>query len=288
MSNRKKKNKNRKLNAKILELEELKRQILVLEAKLQEQEKENFKQFNIRNLKVFVNTCNFISPFVLSTVLTTGVFFFFGQGLPFYLDKITKYKTYNLDYQTDGNVTITEEYLTYRLIDGDFPASSLVVYTPWEKQDEYYVRFKKEYDIDDRDLKTLDLYNAILDEDYNYVLENLKEYKEEKQVINEIGLKLENDYLFDAELHILDANDILVYNETDSKNIRTTICDLILALGIGSVIAYFRSFNLLDEIGKINSDYSNKITLVKPLKRVLNDTKKKYLSLAREVTPNER
>lgn len=108
-------NKNRK--SQIKELEELKLKALELESRIIEQKKENFKQLNIRNLKIFANACNFAAPFVISAGITVGVFRLFGGGLPFHSDEITKYKAYNLDFQTDGYVTMDDEYRTNRWFD---------------------------------------------------------------------------------------------------------------------------------------------------------------------------
>lgn len=51
-------------------LQELREKAIQLEKRISEQKIENFKQLNIRNLRVFGNTCNFIAPFVISAGLT--------------------------------------------------------------------------------------------------------------------------------------------------------------------------------------------------------------------------
>lgn len=270
---------NKARKAQINELEELKAKALELESRIVEQKKENFKQLNIRNLKVFANTCNFVAPFVISAGITVGVFRLFGGGLPFHSDEITKYKAYNMDFQTNGYITMDDEYRTNRWFDNSLPSNSLVVYTPWELQDGQYVRFKREYDIGK--LTTLDLYNAVIDEDYNYISENLKDYKEEKQVVNEIDQAEANNYFFEASLHMLDKEDVLKYNETDLKNMVITIIELVLGLGIGGAIAYFRDFEFLYELREVNDNYSYKISSIKPMKQELKDTNEKILSLTR-------
>ena len=161
-------------NEQIRKLKALKLEAHELELRIEKQKRENFKQFNIRNLKVFANVCNFVAPFVLSAGITVGAFRLFGGGLPFHIDEITKYKVYNLDFQTDGYVIMDEGYRTNGLLDEPLPSNSLVVYTPWEEQEGEYVRFRREYVIDK--LTTLDLYNAVLDEDYNYIFENFKKF----------------------------------------------------------------------------------------------------------------
>jgi len=130
-------------------------------------------------------------------------------------------------------------------------------------------------------LTTLDLYNAVLDENYNYITENLKNYKEEKQVINKIDLTDDNNYFWKASLHMLNQEDILKYNETDLKNIVITIIELVLSLGIGGAIAYFRDFEFLYELKEINDNYNSQILSFENLQQELKDTQEKILSLTK-------
>ena len=263
-------------NQQIKELQKLKHD---LEIKIEEQKRENFKQLNIRNLKVFTNTCNFLAPFVISAGITVGLFELGGGGLPFHSDEITKYKIHNLDFETKGYVTMDEEYRTNGLLDDSLPENSLTIYTPWEQKDNQYVRFKREYDMNS--VTTLDLYNAVLDEDYEYIEENLKDYKEEKQVVSEIDSKISNDYFFEASLHMLDKEDVLKYNETDLKNIVITIIELILGLGIGGALAYCRDYEYLYSIEKINDSYRCKIKATKLMQQELHETNETILSLTK-------
>ena len=265
---------------KIKVLEELKLKVLELENKISEQKKENFKQFNIRNLKVFANACNFAAPFVISTGITIGLFKLFGGGFPFHSDEITKYKVYNLDFQTEGNITMDEEYRTDQLFDELLPDNSLVIYTPWEEQDEQYIRYKREYNLEDT--TTLDLYNAVLDEDYNYISLNLKDYQEEKQIVNEINPEEKNGYFMEASLHMFNKEDVLKYDETALKNIVITIIELVLSLGIGGAIAHFRDFDFRYELRQTNEYYAYKIYAIEPLKQELEETNEKILSLLRK------
>ena len=264
----------------IKELQELKEKAVLLEKKISEQKLENFKQLNIRNLRVFGNTCNFLAPFVISAGLTVGAFRLFGGGLPFHTDQTVKYKAYNLDYKTSGYVTMDESYRTNRWFDDSLPSNQLIIYTPWEFKDNQYTRFKREYDIDE--ITTLDLFDAVLEEDYAYITENIKEYKEEIQVANSIEETEGQDYFFEASLHMLDKEDVLRYDETDLKNTIITIIELVLGLGIGGAIAYFRDFEYLWELRDANSDYQYRIKAVKPMEEELKVTNEKILSLTRK------
>lgn len=266
----------------IKELQELREKAVQLEKKIAEQKLENFKQLNIINLRVFGNTCNFLAPFVISAGLTVGAFSLFGGGLPFHSDEIVKYKVYNLDYKTNGYVTMDESYRTNRWFDDSLPSNELTIYTPWELKDNQYMRYKREYDISK--LNTLDLFDAVLEEDYAYITENIKKYKEELQVVNSIEENECRDYFFEASLHMLDKKDTLKYNETDLKNIIITIIELVLGLGIGGAVAYFRDFEYLLKL-KNDADiyfYRCRIKAIKLMQEELTATNEKILSLSRK------
>lgn len=209
-----------------------------------------------------------------------GVFRLFGGGLPFHSDEIVKYKAYNLDYKTNGYVTMDESYRTNRWFDDSLPSNELTIYTPWEFKDNQYMRYKREYDISK--LNTLDLFDAVLEEDYAYITNNIKEYKEEIQVANSIEETEGQDYFFEASLHMLDKEDVLKYNETNLKNTIITIIELVLGLGIGGAIAYFRDFEYLWELKDANIDYHYRIKAIKPMQEELVATNEKILSLSRK------
>ena len=285
MSNRKtrkqkQQSEQRRRKSQIKELQDLREKTIQLEKQIAEQKIENFKQLNIRNLRVFGNTCNFIAPFVISAGLTVGAFRLFGGGLPFHSDEIVKYKAYNLDYKTNGYVTMDESYRTNRWFDDSLPSNELTIYTPWEFKDNQYMRYKREYDISK--LNTLDLFDAVLEEDYAYITNNIKEYKEEIQVANSIEETEGQDYFFEASLHMLDKEDVLKYNETNLKNTIITIIELVLGLGIGGAIAYFRDFEYLWELKDANIDYHYRIKAIKPMQEELVATNEKILSLSRK------
>lgn len=266
--------------ARIKELQELREKAIQLEKKINEQKKENFKQFNLRNIKFFRHTCNFLAPFVISTGLVTGIFKLFGGGLPFHIDEIKKYKAYSLDYQTNGYVTMEEYYKLNRWFDASLPSNELIIYTPWEYRDNQYIRYKRSYNIGKID--TLDLFNAVLDEDYNYIAENLKEYDEETQFTNNIEDNEGQYYFFEASLHMLDQEDTFRHPETDLQNIIATSITLVLGLTIGGAIAHYRNFNYSDSLKNTNQDYLNRIRAIKPMQEELATTNEKILSLSRK------
>lgn len=271
----------REREERIKELQELKKEAKRLDEKISEQKQENFKQLNIRNLKIFGNTCNFLVPFVISTGVTVGAFSLFGGGLPFYKDKVIKYKVYDLDYETNGSITMEESYRTNRWIDDDLASNELVIYTPWEYSDGQYVRYKREYNVDEID--TLDLFWAVLEKNYDYISEKIKDYKEEVQISDSLMTTLGEDWFIRASLHMLDEEDILDYNETNFKNIVITAIELIIGLCAGGVLVLSRNFDYLGEVEDANLDYQEYVEEIQKMQKKLTVTNQKILSLSKKV-----
>lgn len=274
----KKSNENREKQIK--ELQKLREKAILLEKRIAEQQREKIKQFNIRNLKIFGITCNFVTPFLISTGVIVGTFKIFDGGLPFHVDEIKKYKTYSLDYQTSGYVTMDESYRKNRWFDNSLPSNELTIYTPWEYKDNQYIRYKRDYNIDT--INTLDLFDAVLKEDYTYIKEHMKDYKEEFQVANSIEETEGQAYFIDASLHMLDKDDTLKYSETDLKNIIITIIEVALGLGIGGIAAHSRKFRYVEKIQAANRSYRYKIEVVKSMKEELTTINEKILFLSRK------
>ncbi len=271
----------REREERIKELQELKKEAKRLDEKISEQKQENFKQLNIRNLKIFGNTCNFLVPFVISTGVTVGAFSLFGGGLPFYKDKVIKYKVYDLDYETNGSITMEESYRTNRWIDDGLASNELVIYTPWEYSDGQYVRYKREYNVDEID--TLDLFWAVLEKNYDYISEKIKDYKEEVQISDSLMTTLGEDWFVRASLHMLDEEDILDYNETNFKNMVITAIELIIGLCAGGVLVRFRNFDYLGKVEDANLDYQEYVEEIQKMQKKLTVTNQKILSLSKKV-----
>ena len=272
-------NKNKKKSisrAKKLELLNAKK--IELQKKLDKQKKEKFKQLNIRNLKVFGKTCNFLVPFVLCGCITVGAFKIFGGGFPFVTDKIEKYKLYDLDFDSKGYVSMNEEYTNFGIL-SVLDKNELVVYSPWKKTDNGYSRTKREYKV--KTIKSLELFDAVLNEDYSYIKDNITDFEEEVQTSNEIDEE-SNNYIIQASLRMLDKTDFITFDETELKNIIITIVEIVLGLGIPSIIAWRRDFEYLYEIKYINEDYQEKIKPYKSIKAELNETNNKILSLSKK------
>lgn len=230
------------------EIEVLEKKIEKLKIEYAEKYKERYKKFHIRNLKVFKNICLLSLPFVISTSIMSFVSYECSLGIPFYVDNIYKYKVYSLD-RDKNNICIEEDY---RSIFDDLSKNSLIVYSPWKRENDGYIRFKREYDVNN---VTADLVDAIMNADYDYI-ENLDDYKEEKQVINRIELS-NNDYQIDAQLHIMDKNDYLQVPESDGENFLVTL--VISLLGSTVQLIFYKSHGekIIKKIQQLNEDYQN-------------------------------
>ena len=60
-----------------------------------------------------------------------------------------------------------------------------------------------------------------------------------------------------------------------------TIIELVVSLGIGGAIAYFRNFEFLYELKEANDNYNSQILSFENLQQELKDTKEEILSLTR-------
>ena len=237
-----------------------------LEDQLSYEKKNKIKNFHIRNLKVFEATCKFTAPFAIFTGIFIGVVNFFGGGLPFHKDDIPSYKVYSLELNNN-------EIETY---EGYYP---LGIFDSLQKNGEY-TRFKREYNF--YDSVTLSLYNAIIESNYDYVKETLKDYKEEIQKTNIINNE-NNDYIVEASIHLFDKEDILFCKEEDIKNIFVTLVEMIFGSVFGYIINRLRRFNYCSKLQKINDEYYLEIALFNETKKELSDVNKKILSLKRMV-----
>lgn len=262
---------------KTKELQELRTKIIQLQQMINEQK---FRRFTIKNFKQFVNVCNFLTPFIISAGLTVGSVKLSGGGYPFHIDKIIKYKVYSLEYQTNGFITIDESYIINEEMGNILPQNELIIYTPWEYKNNQYTRYKREYNI--RMINTIDLFDAVLEENYTYITENIKEYKEEVQTVNSIEQTDGQDYIFEANLYMLDKEDTLKYNETEFKNNVITIIEILLGLGIGGALTYFKNFKYLCEIKDEEDNYQYRLKAIKPISYELTEPNEKLMIYSRK------
>lgn len=280
---RKRRSKNKRFkaeerNRKLQEIRNLKNKIAEYEKKISEQKIENFKEFHVRNLKVFAGTCNLILPFVVVGGLATGVFKFCNGGFPFYRDDITKYNRYELEYDTLNEINANIEYVRNEWWSDTLPSDSLTMYTPWEEENGSYVRYKRTYKLPEEEDYFSELYDAIFKKDYNYIIKHYNVAKEEKEVSSELFTDF-NDYIIEAKLYKIDSDDFIKFPESDCKNKIITIIEIIITLGLGGIITHVRDFDYKEYLEDVNEDYKSNKKELSLLEQEMSETKKKLLVL---------
>ena len=215
-----------------------------LETMLEQEKNKKFKNL-IKGSHIFGYVCKLLAPFVLTSGITAGVSKLLGFGYPFYVDNITKYKTYSLDFDTLGSVREIEEYTKLKKW-YDSSINSLVVYFPWQEQNGQYVRIVRKYNV--KSLEPLPLFDAIMNADYGYIEQNIPDYRETIETVNYLDLEKPNDYIIEANLKFWDKEDTLVYKESDSKNMDVTKVTILMGL-IGWLLwSYHYGITCLDDI----------------------------------------
>ena len=234
------------------ELEMLKQRLDSLKELLDIQKKNEKKVLCKRNYKIFKSTCNFLAPVIITASLTIGGFRLLGFGLPFHVDKTTKYKLYNLTSGKNGYVTIDESYrdMSWNFGKNKLPASKLIIYTPWEYFDTEYIRYKRVYELNG--VLNRELFDAIIKKDYRYVENNIRAYHEQQETALEISN--DNDYIIEADLYLLDKNDTLVYKETTMENTIETSIEFLCFI-MASMPSLLRWPDYAEKLKQINSQY---------------------------------
>ena len=247
-----------------------------LEAKLAQSRRKAIKAFHVRNLKIFRDTCNFVLPFVVCTGLMVGTTTLLGFGLPIKQDDFKRPKLANLQIEAQGEYkSYDEEYVSYNPVFDSVKSSNLTLYSPWEQQEDgLYRRFKRVYNSLGPEEE---LISAILRNDYETVVSLLSNYDEEIQTVNMINE--EPCYKIEGEIHFLNKNDYLTYTEKSGEDIVLTIVDAIIALAIGSLIAYKRDFSVQYAYERDCQDFRIECKAYKKDKEKLKELDEKILSL---------
>jgi len=257
MARNKRKNKNAKIQGQYRKLKK-QQELKVLEDKLQELKEEkrarqirNLKNLGIRNLKFFGYACNFIMPYVVTAGITIGAFKIFNGGLPFAKDDIIKYKMINLESDASENILVEEKYQENHWYSDAIPSSSLQIVYPWiESPGVGYTQVTRYYDVS----TSTELINAIIEKNIEKINELLPKYDEEIKQTNEYKNTDEKPTII-ANIHFLNKKDVLKYSESDLKNIIITSTEILLTFIIGSLVAYFRHFNIIISIKDTNQQY---------------------------------
>lgn len=271
-----------KNKTKLKELEKLNALKLEIENELEVKRKELKKHKNIRNLKIFKSTCQLLAPLAISTGIVVGGIKLIGGGLPFFLDNEKRYKAYELNMQTNDSFFCDETYVKKEWY-SDSIVSNIKVYTPWENTDKGYKRIRRIYEF--KNLTDADIYNAVKNEDYDYIFNNITDYIEEEQYIKEINKNDINSYWLSANITLLDKTEYIDVKESNDKNLTCTILDSALCFTLIIIIEYLRDYKYLPDIKDINSKYSFKYDFYKKIindkNTELNDVKNKIFTLTK-------
>ena len=267
-----------KNKTKLKEIEKLNALKLEIENELEIKRKELKKHKNIRNLKIFKGTCQLLAPLAISSVIVVGGIKLIGGGLPFFLDNEKRYKAYELDMQTNGSFFCDETYVKNEWYT-DSIVSNIKVYTPWENTDNGYKRIKRIYEF--KNLKDADIYNAVKNEDYEYIFNNITDYIEEEQYIKEINKDDINNYWLSANITLIDKTEYIDVKESNDKNLTCTILDSVLCFILIFIIENLRDYRYLPDIDNIIYGYNFYKEQLAEKYAELTDVKDKILTLTK-------
>lgn len=195
---------------------------------LKEKRNELIKKLNevrINNIKEVLNllfdlakdTTEYFLPYIISLGLTTGAIYVFDGGLPFKKDKVYNSKYYSLEYTTNQKINYSEDYVRRNLFSETIPESEITIYTPIKKVNNLNVREKYYYKIS----KFVDKesFNKILDNDYEYIINNIENTYHETITSNIENEYTINDYFVEANIYLLDYEDKVSFLESNQKNL---------------------------------------------------------------------
>ena len=271
----KKQNKVSKIKLKINELEREKERI---EKSYEKQKKKTTKRFHAKNLHLCLYTLNALIPFALVGGISSAASFLFDGGLPFHIDKEKAQKVYSLEYDADGVVSNCSDYQDSV---GDHK-SKLIIYTPWEEDNGSYTRTKRQFNFKNTS-PTKEIYDAVLNKDYDYLMESVEKVNEETQTINYKPYDRENNFIVEADLKFRDKNDYITYTESDVKNVTISIVVSLATILFGLFIACDRDFDYFSECSWEMNDYLGEKHLLRIKKEQLDEAEKKLVRLKKKV-----
>ena len=257
-----------------------------LEARLPEARRKKNLGFHIRNLKIVRDTGRFLVPFVVCAGLAVGAGALFGAGLPFREDYAVKPKLSSFSIHTPGEYkNLEEEYVSFGFGD-TVKDSSLTIYTPWEEETDGIHSFeskpktyKREKRVYESAIASYEIVQALMRDDYDYILNSIKDYKIEVQTCNE--LHEEPVFKVEGNIYILDKEDSIKIKEDPSTDAWVAVIEALLTLGIGGVIAYKRDYEYIWQIKKDCREYRSKYNQWKEDSEKLKEVNEQLLSLGR-------
>lgn len=256
------------------QLRELRGKAEKLEHELKDKKRENLINMCVRNLKIFGGVCNFLLPYVVTAGIGIGAGKLIGFGTPFLIDEIKLHKAYSLEYQLDGQIDYCEKYV----FNGIEESGKLILYYPYEKtNDNEYSRKIHKYNLFNAQHPLL--YEAILQGNINYIIENFNDYEETIEKINYVPNEI--DYDIEASLAYKNLDDVLVYHENEEFNQDYTKLIFYATLTIGTVWNLCRNFKLPRYIKGIWNDYAKED--LTPLKEELSEINHEVMVLTKKV-----
>ena len=266
------------------EMKLLENDVLELQKKIEEQKKITFKEGCIKNLKIFGSICNFTAPLIVSSGAIVGVFYLIGVGLPFVKDDLDRVKRYSLNYETNEEIEAYEHYESKN--NDKLQDSELIITFPTVLNDDNCYEITTRY-YDEDTLDSVELYNAILSGDIEYINDTLIEFEEEQVVTNYLPSKAD-DYIIKANLDFYDEEDFITCKESDFYNNLVTIMDIVVCLGYFAWIHHKRKFRLFSSIEKFEENYKHEVDYLDCLNKDLEEKNAKLLSLTKGGNKNVR
>lgn len=227
----------------------------------------------IRNLKVFSYVLTRTFPYILISGLTVEGLKLTGFGLPFTKDANSLEANYSLEQSLDGNVSVHKFYDDTSIFKDFY--SDILIYTPWKLTDKGYERYKISYNF----VGSKEVIDAILNNDYEYILNTLEETSKEKEITNE--KKESSKYLVEANIKAVDPKDKIICMETDEENIKVTVFEVILIFFISALKFAYSYKKYESKIHEYNLDLKSEIEFLNNLKEKENRMNKQNLSLKR-------
>lgn len=244
-----------------------------LEDKLQAEIKEEKKNRTIRNLKVAFYTIKLTFPIVAAASFFSVASKIFYDELPIVLDKTVKYKEFSFDYDC-GEISIKEDYKRQNWYDLRIDNKTKIeLETGFQKIDnDSYCR--QVYSIE-RDEFSEELYNAVLEEDYEKIIAFYDTKREE--IVTGVSLVEDTNYYLKANFSKEDLDDKIEYYESEKDNAKTGKWILALTIIMGVFCHNMSEFSYKESVQKANLEYNPQrlVNLKKELQEI--KCKKKFL-----------
>lgn len=184
-----------------------------------------------KNRTIMESMVKFATPILISSVVVYGSGIVGGFGRPFVIDKEKLSKVYTLEVDQSLGLS-TEE--TYKNITRNthIPNSTFSITTPWVEVNNKYER--NVYKYEEKELKDIDLYNAFITKDYDYILNNYSFKSSKVETSNNINAN--NNTEISAKLYIVDSNDNIYVSETSVRNLMVTLFEMLTVIATSSLI----------------------------------------------------